>query len=119
MLHQQMRQQSEQLGSVPGADMLIVNPEHYAVALSYKPDADAAPKVRAKGRNHTAQLIKRKASLHGVPIISNPPLARALYAECKAGQEIPAEHYRKVAIHYRNLKSNLEQAHKPAPETST
>ncbi len=117
-LHQQMRQQSESLASVPGADMLIVNPEHYAVALSYKPDVDNAPKVKAMGRNHAALLIKRKAALHGVPIIANPPLARALYADCKTGQEIPADHYRKVALHYRSLKSHQAQGRQSLSEST-
>ncbi|WP_298303644.1 EscU/YscU/HrcU family type III secretion system export apparatus switch protein [uncultured Erythrobacter sp.] len=103
-LHQQMSQQSENLGAVPGADMVVVNPEHYAVALSYDPENDSAPKVRAMGRNHLAQLIKRKAGLHAVPIIPNPPLARALYADCRPGGEIPPAHYRKVAAHYRQLQ---------------
>lgn len=102
-IHQQMRQQSASLGQVPGSDMVIVNPEHYAVVLAYCPDTDNAPKVRATGRNHVALMIKRKANLHSVPIVSNPPLARALYADCSAGLEIPAQHYRRVAWHYRKL----------------
>jgi flagellar biosynthetic protein FlhB len=117
-LHQQMTQQAENLGAVPGADMVVVNPEHYAVALSYDPDVDKAPKVRAMGRGHLAQLIKRKAGIHAVPIIPNPPLARALYADCRPGQEIPPDHYRKVAMHYRSLQVDKLQPQTANPETT-
>lgn len=109
-LHQQMRQQSEDLGNVPESDMLIVNPEHYAVALKYDPQLDGAPVVKAKGRNHAALLIKRKAALHHVPIIANAPLARALFADCRSGAEVPSQHYRDVAKHYRNLRSRHAQS---------
>jgi len=117
-LHQQMSQQAENLGAVPGADMVVVNPEHYAVALSYDPKIDKAPKVRAMGRNHMAQLIKRKAGLHAVPIIPNPPLARALYADCRPGQEIAPDHYRKVAIHYRQIQTRKSQGKNTMPENT-
>ena len=103
-LHQQMREQSDSLSQVPGSDVVIVNPEHYAVALRYRPDQDRAPKARALARNHHAQLIKRKAHLHSIPMIANPRLARALYADCVAGAEIPPQHYRAVALLYRDLK---------------
>lgn len=116
-LHQQMSQQAENLGAVPGADMVVVNPEHYAVALSYDPSVDKAPKVRAMGRGSMAQLIKRKAGLHAVPIIPNPPLARALYADCRPGGEIPPDHYRKVAIHYRQLQTKGLQRSVDGPQT--
>lgn len=109
-LHQQMSQQAENLGAVPGADLVVVNPEHYAVALSYDPNRDKAPVVRAMGRGLMAQLIKRKAGLHAVPIMPNPRLARALYADCRPGSEIPPDHYRKVAGHYRQLHEKRQQA---------
>lgn len=119
-LHQQMREQSEDLGRVVGSDMLVVNPEHYAVALRYQPDNDEAPKVRALGRNHTALLIKRKAALHSVPIIANPPLARALFADCRSGETIPAQHYRDVAILYRSLnRPDLGASDRSVPEQQT
>ena len=98
-----MREQSEGLGKVPGSDMMVVNPEHYAVALRYDAETMSAPEVRAMGRNHFAQLMKRKARLHAVPIVSNPPLARKLYAECSKGQSIRPQHYHDVARLYRNL----------------
>jgi len=105
-LHQQMRQQSEDLANVPGSDMVIVNPEHYAIALIYAPERDAAPVVRAKGKGHAALLIKRKAALYNVPIIANAPLARALFADCRSGVEIGPKHYRAVAQHYRTLRQD-------------
>ena len=105
-LHHQMREQSESLGQVPGSDVVVVNPEHYAVALRYRPDQDRAPKACALARNHHAQLIKRKARLHAIPTIANPPLARALYADCVVGAEIPPQHYRTVALLYRDLKTS-------------
>lgn len=80
-LHAQMRQQSQGLASLGGADLLIVNPEHFAVALVYRQGEMEAPEVRAKGRNQFAQLLKRKARLLGLTIVADPPLARALYHE--------------------------------------
>jgi flagellar biosynthesis protein FlhB len=75
----------------------VVNPTHYAVAIRYSMESSGAPMVVAKGKNYLALRIKQKAIDHQVPIIENPPLARALYASCEPGQEIPAELYRAVA----------------------
>ena len=102
-IHQQMREQSEGLSKVPGSDFLIVNPEHYAVALRYDANSMDAPEVRAKGRNHFAQLLKRKARLHSVRVIQDAPLARRLYSECRAGGSILPQHYHEVARLYRKL----------------
>ncbi|GAA4044624.1 EscU/YscU/HrcU family type III secretion system export apparatus switch protein [Parerythrobacter jejuensis] len=102
-IHQQMREQSEGLGKLPGSDLLVVNPEHYAVALRYDAKTMSAPEVRVKGRNHFAQLMKRKARLHAVPVVPNPPLARKLYAECSSGGPIRPDHYHEVARLYRAL----------------
>lgn len=106
-IHNQMREQSVALGKVPGSDMMIVNPEHFAVALRYDPRSMDAPIVRARGRNHFAQLLKRKARLHAVPVISNAPLARALYRDCRNREPIPPQHYRDVALLYRRLANTL------------
>ncbi|MEO1730527.1 MAG: EscU/YscU/HrcU family type III secretion system export apparatus switch protein [Pseudomonadota bacterium] len=114
-LHKQMSQQADQLAAVPGSDMVVVNPEHYAVALRYQPARDVAPVVQAKGYGHSALLLKRKASLHAVPIISSPALARALYADSQAGREISESHYRDVAKLYRNLRQRAD--HQP-PQNS-
>jgi len=82
---------------VPKATAVIVNPTHYAVALSYTLHAPGAPKVVAKGKNYLALRIRKKAVEHQVPLIENPPLAQALYKTVDVGQEIPAEFYRAVA----------------------
>src|SRR5687768_9205250 len=108
-LHQQMRQQAEGLGKIDGSDLVVVNPEHYAVALRYDPKTMGAPEVRVKGRNRFAQLMKRKAFLLAIPVIPHPALARALYADCKAGQPIAPDHYREVAHLYRALSHTALQ----------
>lgn len=103
-LHQEMRKQAEGLGRLDGSDLVITNPEHFAVALAYDPGKMDAPVVRARGRNHFAQLLKRKARILGLPVIADPVLARALYRECKADQAITAQHFHAVARHYAKLR---------------
>ena len=102
-IHAQMRTQTEGLGNVAGSDMLIVNPNHYAVALRYDPQTMAAPEVRVKGQGHFAQLMKRKARLLGIPMISSVALARQLYADCSSGQPIQPQHFHAVAAIYRSF----------------
>lgn len=82
---------------IPTATAVIVNPTHYAVAIRYAVGSTAAPKVVAKGKNYLAQRIRQKAIEHLVPIVENPPLARALYSSVDVGQEIPSHLYRAVA----------------------
>jgi flagellar biosynthetic protein FlhB len=82
---------------IPTATAVIVNPTHYAVAIRYSVDAPGAPRVVAKGKNYLAQRIRKKAIENQVPIVENPPLARALYASVDVGQEIPGHLYRAVA----------------------
>lgn len=103
-IHQQMREQSAGLGKVPGSDMVIVNPEHYAIALCYDPKAMEAPQVVVKGRDHFAQLIKRKARLHAIPVLAHAALARSLHADCAQGRAIQPHHYHDVARLYRALQ---------------
>ncbi len=81
---------------VRGADVLVVNPTHIAVALRYDEERDEAPQVRAKGRDGLAQRMIRAAEEAGVPIVRDVPLARALY-ELQEGEEIPEELYEAVA----------------------
>ena len=118
-LHQQMRDQSESLGHIAGSDVLIVNPEHYAVALRYDPKEMNAPVVVAKGRDHFAQLMKRKARLHNIPIIQDVNLARKLQAECAKDAEIGAQHYHAVARIYRALRKveNPSEIRELQPQT--
>lgn len=85
------------MSDVPKASAVIVNPTHYAVAVRYDLAAGAAPKVVAKGRNHVARRIRELALASEVPIIENPPLARALFAAADVGQEIPPHLYKAVA----------------------
>jgi flagellar biosynthesis protein FlhB len=83
--------------AIPTATAVIVNPTHYAVAIQYSMDGAAAPKVVAKGKNYVAARIRKRAIEAGVPIVENPPLARALYSSVDVGQEIPTHLYRAVA----------------------
>jgi flagellar biosynthetic protein FlhB len=83
--------------AIPTATAVIVNPTHYAVAIKYAMDGTAAPKVVAKGKNYLAARIRKRAIEAGVPIVENPPLARALYSSVDVGQEIPTHLYRAVA----------------------
>ena len=85
------------MADVPKASAVIVNPTHYAVAIRYELGAGAAPKIVAKGRNHVARRIRELAISNEVPIIENPPLARALFAAADVGQEIPPHLYKAVA----------------------
>jgi flagellar biosynthesis protein FlhB len=85
------------MSEVPKATAVIVNPTHYAVAIRYVPGESVAPKVVAKGKNFLAARIRKSAEQHGVPVVENPPLARALYRGANVGQEIPAALYRAVA----------------------
>ena len=87
----------QMMKEVSKATAVIVNPTHYAVAIRYSLDSGAAPKVVAKGKNYLAQRIRKRALEHQVPIVENPPLARALYKSAEVGQEIPANLYRAVA----------------------
>ncbi|HEY7933603.1 MAG TPA: EscU/YscU/HrcU family type III secretion system export apparatus switch protein [Solirubrobacteraceae bacterium] len=82
--------------AVPDADVVVTNPTHYAVALRYD-GSRTAPEVLAKGQDLIAAQIKRVAIEHDVPVISDPPLARALHRATEIGQVIPQELYAAVA----------------------
>jgi flagellar biosynthetic protein FlhB len=82
---------------VPRADVVVTNPSHYAVALRYAPGKMAAPRVVAKGTDLIARRIRDLAVEHAVPVVSAPPLARALHHSTRVGQEIPAGLYHAVA----------------------
>ena len=84
------------MADVPGADVVVTNPTHYAVALRYS-DAAPAPVVVAKGQDLVAARIRSIAGEHRVPVISNPPLARALHASVEIGHEIPEDFFGAVA----------------------
>ena len=91
------RARQRMMQAVPEADVVITNPTHYAVAIKYDVEEMPAPKVVAKGVDQVAERIRAVAEEHGVPIVENPPLARALHAAVDLDEEIPAEHYRAVA----------------------
>jgi flagellar biosynthetic protein FlhB len=84
------------MAEVPKATVVVVNPTHFAVALRYE-SSMAAPVVVAKGRDHVALRIKAVAKENGVPVIENPPLARALHESARIGDEIPPTLYKAVA----------------------
>ncbi len=92
----------QMMKEVPKATAIIVNPTHYAVAIQYilpagPGEPGSAPRVVAKGKNYLAGRIRKLANEHQIPIVENPPLARALYKSVNVGQEIPAHLYRAVA----------------------
>ncbi len=84
------------MAAVPDADVVVTNPTHYAVALVYD-GTRTAPEVVAKGKDLIAAQIRRVAEEHDVPVIADPPLARALHASVEIGQVIPEELYAAVA----------------------
>lgn len=85
------------MAEVQNADVIITNPTHYAIALSYNMDSMEAPKVIAKGVGYLAQKIKELAREHDIPQVENKPLARALYKSVEIGEYIPAQLFRAVA----------------------
>jgi flagellar biosynthetic protein FlhB len=91
------RSKKRMIAAVPGASVVIMNPTHYAVALKYESGKMAAPVCVAKGMDHLALTIRRVAEENDVPVIENPPLARALYAGVELDEPIPPEHYKAVA----------------------
>ncbi|HMK63437.1 MAG TPA: EscU/YscU/HrcU family type III secretion system export apparatus switch protein [Acidimicrobiales bacterium] len=85
------------MAAVAQADTVVVNPTHYAVALAYDRTKDRAPRVVAKGVDALAARIREKATLHGIPIVENPELARTLHAVCEVDDVVPATLYTAVA----------------------
>jgi len=92
----QARQRRRMMASVPKASVIITNPTHYAIALQYDRGMEA-PICLAKGADAVALKIREVAGEHSIPIVENPPLARALYATVEIDEEIPTEHYKAVA----------------------
>ncbi len=92
----EQRARRRMMSKVKTAAVVVTNPTHYAVALAYERSGTSAPRVVAKGADLVAARIREEAQAHGVPLVPNPPLARALYA-VELDREIPAEHYRAVA----------------------
>ena len=98
-IRQRQRQMAmnRMMQSVPTADVVVTNPTHFAVALKYDSDEMTAPIVVAKGKQLVAQRIKELAAEHGIPMVENVQLARALYKSVEVGDEVPAVLYQAVA----------------------
>jgi flagellar biosynthetic protein FlhB len=92
----QVRMRRRMIAAVPKATVVITNPTHYAIALEYERGMEA-PICVAKGVDALALKIREVADEHSVPIVENPPLARALHATVEIDQQIPPEHYKAVA----------------------
>jgi flagellar biosynthetic protein FlhB len=103
MIKQRLRQlrmdkaRQRMMAEVPTSTVVVTNPTHFAVALRYESGITAAPKVVAKGVDEVALRIRTIAKEHEVPIVENPPLARALHRSVELGEMIPPEHYQAVA----------------------
>jgi flagellar biosynthetic protein FlhB len=92
----QSRMRKRMMAAVPKASVIITNPTHYAIALKYEAGMNA-PICLAKGVDAIALKIREVANQHSIPIVENPPLARALHAAVDIDEEVPAEHYKAVA----------------------
>ncbi len=123
-LKNRIRQVAQQLSrrrmmqELPKADVVVVNPTHFAVALKYDDSRMRAPRVVAKGVDVLAQQIRLVASAHRIPLVDAPPLARALYATTQLGQEIPAALYVAVAqilAYVYQLRQATAQGDPPPP----
>ncbi|MDT8325883.1 MAG: flagellar type III secretion system protein FlhB [Roseovarius sp.] len=115
-MKQQRRQRGMEIAAqhmmadVPKADVVIVNPTHYAVALKWDRTPGSAPVCVAKGVDHVALAIRDLAFEKGVPVRQDPPTARALHASTEIGQEIDTSHYRAVAAAIRFSDSMRRKA---------
>jgi flagellar biosynthetic protein FlhB len=102
-IKQQIRRRQREMANnrmlekVKDADVVITNPEHFAVALSYDPTGDGAPILLAKGTDYMAARIREEAQKHGVEMFAAPPLARALYFKTELDQPVPEALYLAVA----------------------
>jgi flagellar biosynthetic protein FlhB len=121
-LRRQMRRR-QMKADIARASVVVTNPTHYAVALSFNFETMEPPRVLAKGRDLLAAQIREEAQWAGVPIVENPPLARSLYRQVEAGQAIPYELYAAVAgilawLYRREVEERIrrERATKPARE---
>lgn len=91
------RARQRMMQAVPTADVVVTNPTHFAVAMKYDESTMAAPLVVAKGADEVALRIRELAGEHKVPLVENPPLARALFDTVDIDQEVPPQHYKAVA----------------------
>jgi flagellar biosynthetic protein FlhB len=111
----QQRSRQRMIQAVPRAAVVVTNPTHYAVALAYDRGSGGAPRIIAKGADEVAARIREVARKSNVPLVANPPLARALYP-LPLDSEIPAEHFKVVAELIAYVwKLNASQAAPPRP----
>jgi flagellar biosynthetic protein FlhB len=111
------RSRRRMMQNVAKASVVVMNPTHYAVALRYEPGETAAPQCVAKGLDSLALRIREEAESHNVPIVENPPLARALYASVEIDETIPRQHYEAVAkvIGFVMQAKKRRQTRRPTP----
>lgn len=108
---QKQRARSRMMQAVPGADVVIRNPTHFAVALKYDVEKNTAPVVIAKGQDELALRIVGVAEENGIVVVENKPLARGIYAAADIDQEIPREYYSVVAeilVYVYRLKNKAD-----------
>jgi len=113
------RAMARMASAIPTADVILTNPTHYAVALKYDQETMAAPILVAKGVDHLALRIREIAAEYDIPILENPPLARALYNDVEIEQQIPSHFYKAAAeiIGYvLRLKGKLPGPPGPKPK---
>jgi flagellar biosynthetic protein FlhB len=123
-IRQRQREMSNarMIQKVKDADVVITNPEHFAVALSYDPAGDGAPILFAKGTDHMAAKIREEAKTHGIEIFSSPPLARAIYFTTKADHSIPEALYFAVAqvlasvFNLAQIRPGVQPMQRPSPK---
>jgi flagellar biosynthesis protein FlhB len=113
-LRRQMRRR-QMKADISRASVVVTNPTHYAVALSFSFESMEAPKVLAKGRDLLAAQMREEARWAGVPVVENPPLARSLYHQVEPGQAIPYELYAAVAgilawLYRREVEERVRRA---------
>lgn len=104
-LHGEFAKTSLSLRGLKGADVLVVNPTHYAVALKYDPARMAAPVVVSKGQNQVALRLKRLAFVYGVVVVQDAPLARALHASTALQGEVAESFFPRIASIYRAMRA--------------
>jgi flagellar biosynthetic protein FlhB len=92
-----MLKRSRAMSNVHKADVVITNPTHFAVAISYEHGVSLAPQVVAKGAGESAKQIRDIAGSHQIPVVQNPPRARALYREVDFDEYVPERWFPQVA----------------------
>jgi flagellar biosynthetic protein FlhB len=110
------------MSAIADADVVIVNPEHFAVALSYDPSKNGAPIMVAKGADLLAQAIRERAKEEGVPLFSSPVLARSIFYTTEINQSVPESLYYAVAqviayiFNLNSFERGAQTAKKPDPK---